>query len=107
MRSEWLYHALVIGVPEQIFWGQDPKTLEVYFKAYEKRRQIDIQDQWRQGLYFANAIASTIYFGKGTPPKYPDMPFQEENESSITEEELQKERAKFYSALLMRAKGRQ
>lgn len=80
IENEWHYHALVIGIDDSVFWHLTPKTIQVYFKAYEKRRKIEIQDLWLQGRYFACAIASTLSFSKSKPPDYPEMPYQDEEE---------------------------
>lgn len=54
---------------------------------------------WKQGQYFAKAIQSTIYFGKGTPPEYPQMPFEEENDEELAKDDkwLESERLRAYN----------
>lgn len=71
-----------------------PKELEIDFKAYFKRREINNQQIWLQGLYFKKALESTILAcglaDKRTAremPKYPDMPKTKEQ---IESEEHQK-----------------
>ena len=46
----------------------------------------------------ACAIASTISFGKGKPPQYPEMPFKEEDEQELVKDEkwLQAQRLKAF-----------
>ena len=82
VENEWHYYALVVGIDDNVFWHLTPKTIQIYFKAYNKRRQTAIQDLWLQGKYFACAIASTISFSKQRPPEYPPMPYEEEVEMS-------------------------
>lgn len=60
------------------YWFGDPSMIYAFQQAYFEKQKLIIQGQWRQGLYFAQAIQSTIYFGKGKPPEYPKMPFYEE-----------------------------
>lgn len=87
VENEWHYYALVVGIADNVFWHLTPKTIQVYFKAYEKRRQTEIQDLWLQGRYFACAIASTISFSKSRPPEYPEMPYQDEMEDELSKNE--------------------
>lgn len=87
MENEWHYYALVVGIDDNVFWHLTPKTIQIYFKAYNKRRQTAIQDLWLQGKYFACAIASTISFSKQRPPEYPPMPYEEENEKELASDE--------------------
>lgn len=50
---------------------------------------------WVQGLYFKSALASTpvaMGFTKGELPKYPKMPYEEEQVQEQDEEMLQKQR---------------
>ena len=46
----------------------------------------------------ACAIASTLQFGKQTPPSYPEMPFKEEEEQELAKDEnwLQAQRLKAF-----------
>lgn len=90
MRNEWLFNALVVGIDEKTFWELTPKTIQVYFKAYEKRRQMQIQDIWLQGQYFMCAVGAAL----DSKNKYPEMPFKEENEQELAQDEkwLQEQR---------------
>lgn len=87
-----------MGISEDVFWKQTPKTIQIYFEAYKKTRQRQIQDMWTQGAYFRSAIISSIHLGKGNPPPYPKMPFTEESDNSLADDEewlkLQREKAK-------------
>lgn len=90
-------------IDEEIFWRLTPKTIQIYIKAYRKRREIAIQDLWLQGRYFAQAIASTIQLGKQKPPPYPDMPFNqnEDNEMEQNEDWLKEQRQKAFNHFVM------
>lgn len=87
MENEWHYYALVVGIDDNVFWHLTPKTIQIYFKAYNKRQQTQIQDLWLQGKYFACAIASTISFSKQRPPEYPEMPYQNEDNEQLAQNE--------------------
>lgn len=90
---------MVVGLDEQTFWGLTPKTIQVYFRAYQKRRETAIQDIWLQGYYMRWAIASTLSFSEKKPPDYPDMPFKEQAEEALAHDEewLQKERIRAWN----------
>lgn len=100
-----LPEAIRIGVPEERFFHLTPRKLRAYYKAYgdhldEQRKRDDINN-YNLGIYFAEAIASTVgnqLSGKHSKPhKYPDKPFSENKNNS--EEELQRKRELFMSAL--------
>lgn len=84
-----------MGIDENRFWQLTPKTIQVYFRAYERREQLATQKLWLQGQYFRWAIASTISFDK-KPADYPEMPFKEEfeKEQANDEEWLKVQRAR-------------
>lgn len=87
MENEWHYYALIVGIEDSVFWHLTPKTIQIYFKAYNKRRQTQIQDLWLQGKYFGCAIASTLQFSKQKPPEYPEMPYQDEDNEQLAQNE--------------------
>lgn len=81
-----------------MFWKQTPKTIQIYFKAYNETRKTKIQDIWLQGKYFACAISSSLQFDKNKKPQpYPEMPYKEEIEQDLSQDEnwlkLQRQRA--------------
>lgn len=88
-----------MGIDENRFWKLTPKTIQVYFRAYEERRKTAIQDIWLQGYYTRWAIASTLSFGKQKPPEYPEMPFMEKAEEELAHDEewVQRERIKAWN----------
>ena len=106
MRQEFLKPSLVIGVSEDVFWKQTPKTIQIYFEAEEERQKRKIQEMWLLGGYFKQALSSTILVAgladKDTHnkiPKYPQCPYQDENERELTEEQKQYERMRLVQYL--------
>ncbi len=93
-----------MGIEDNVFWHLTPKTIQLYFKAYRERRKTALTDLWQQGQYFAMAIASTAppQFCKGTPPKYPEMPFKEEAEEELAHNKqwLERERFRAYQSFM-------
>lgn len=113
IEKECLLPSLAIGVPESVFWEKTPKTIQVYFKAYEKQKEWAAkewrQKMWVMGKYVKNAIetsvfAAGLYDGKHSLPEYPEFPqFEDENNpSDMSEErkEIEKQRLiKFLNGL--------
>lgn len=89
----------MVGIPENVFWGLTPKTIQVYFRAYKKKREIAIQDIWLQGSYVRQAIISSLSFSDKNPPDYPEMPFAENAEEELAQDEkwAEAQRARLYS----------
>ena len=94
---------MVIGIDDSVFWHLTPKTIQIYFKAYNKRRKIQVQDIWLQGNYFRSAIISSLQFSKQKPPEYPEMPYREELEQELVQDEewVKKERQKAFNHFSM------
>ena len=97
---------LVIGLDENIFWKQTPKTIKIYFEANKIREQKKVQEMWLSGLYFKQALSSTILVAgladKNTSqrmPKYPQCPYNEVKEVQLTEEQKQYERMRLVQYL--------
>lgn len=109
VENEWHFNALVIGIDDSVFWHLTPKTIQTYFKAYNKKRKMQIQDIWLQGYYFKWAIVSSLQFSKQKPPDYPEMPYKDEEEKELAKDEnwLKRQREiafNHFSALLSRNK---
>lgn len=66
-----------MGIDDNVFWKLTPKTIQVYFRAYEKRRKIAEQDMWLQGLYYRHARQE----------KYPEMPYANEIGNEAVQDE--------------------
>lgn len=96
----------MIGLDEDKFWKQTPKTIQIYFEADKLRQQRRVQEAWLVGSYVKQALASTILVAgladKTTPnriPKYPQCPYQETTERVLTEEQKQYERMRLVQYL--------
>lgn len=103
MRQEYLLPSLVIGLDENIFWKQTPKTILIYFEADKQKQLRRQQEMWLMGAYVKTALSTTIITAgladKSTPskmPKYPDMP-QLAEETEMTEERKEAERRRMYA----------
>lgn len=106
IEKEFLLPSLAIGVPESVFWEKTPKTIQVYFDAYSKRKEMDmdewLQKAWVMGAYVRKAISSSIfvaglYNGKSSVPDYPKEPIRLKNENNADEmtderKEIEKQR---------------
>ena len=82
-----------IGMSYDEFWNQDVALVRAYRKADELKRRRQNEALWMQGLYFRDALLSTVgnmFAGKGaTPIEYPKEPYP------VTEEQkAEKEREK-------------
>jgi hypothetical protein len=58
------------------FWCEEPKLASAYRKADEIRRRRMNEELWLNGMYTADALASTVgnMFSKGNKIKYPTEP---------------------------------
>lgn len=72
---------LSIGGTRAEFFKLTPKTIKYDFKAFEKKRERELQMAWLQGGYFKNALESSVIMcGLADKkvinklPKYPQMP---------------------------------
>lgn len=85
------------------------KSCPVDMFAYDKAHRLQLEEQnmmlWRNGIYIAQTIMSTIgnspwFKGKGVPPnEYPKEPLRlfEKNIRNMTEDEKQREVDKFFA----------
>lgn len=76
--------ALTYGVPYELFWHLNPRKLEPFKAAYQKKLEIDNQNAWLQGQYIRLAVGSVL---DGKKCKYPKEPFNmgEEKDSRSAE----------------------
>lgn len=67
---------LAIGMTYNQFWEEEPKLVRAYRKADEIRRRRMNEELWLNGMYTADALASTVgnMFSKGNKHKYPVEP---------------------------------
>ena len=77
----------------------EPRNLWYYDDAYKlKQRSID-NEEWKLGMYFANAISATVgnMFSKGKRHKYAEKPFL--NDILMTDAERKKQAEAFFMGL--------
>ena len=110
VENECLIPSLAIGIPEDVFWKKTPKSLGIYFKAYQKQKEDEAkrwsQQAWEMGMYVKAAISTSIfvaglYDGKHKPPEYPECPHTklENNLSEKNEQWVKNERLRCYGFL--------
>jgi hypothetical protein len=96
INHEWLLPFLRIGGTRSEFWGLTPKELQIDFEAYNQRIKDQQQLAWLQGAYVKMALQSSVLIaGLATKeianklPPYPEMPFKDEVEKQIEEQNPQ------------------
>lgn len=103
IERTWLVQALAIGISHTDFWGMNPHILKLYFDAHAKIRDEQNAMMHLQGIYFRDAIASTIgnaFNKKGAKPyEYPKEPYNIGAPHELTEEEKQTQVVKLFSDL--------
>ena len=69
---------LTYGMTPDQFWHDDPHLAYYYREAYKMRQDAENQSQWRQGLYFLDALAVALgnLFSSKNKLKYPEKPYQ-------------------------------
>lgn len=85
MIDEYLPNALLYGVPYELFWHLNPRKLEPFKMAYQKRLEIDNHNAWIQGQYIRLAIGSVL---DGKKCKYPEEPLFAKEEGLSSEEKF-------------------
>lgn len=77
---------LAIGGSRETFWKLTPKTIEIDFKAYKMKYEMQLKMAWVQGLYIKQAIQSSVMVctladkqNVKKMPKYPDEPKSEQD----------------------------
>ena len=88
-----------------MFWHLNPKKLQPFKEAYQKRLELEEYARWRNGLYVMRAVSAC--FGG----EYPEEPFgletekvgylddTEDDEENYTEEEIMRAREAFVASL--------
>ena len=79
--DNYLVPYLSIGGTREQFFKLTPKTIKYDFKAYEMKKQNDIQQAWLTGYYVKMALASTVLVAGladkkvvNKMPEYPELP---------------------------------
>ena len=110
VENECLLPSLAIGISEEVFWKQTPRTLAIYFKAYNLKQEREFkrwsQQSWEIGLRVKQALDTSVlavglWDGKHKPSEYPKCPYIEieNNPSEMTEEQIKAERLRAYNFL--------
>mgnify|MGYP007098933798 FL=1 len=88
---------LAINGDYNTFWTLTPKTIQVFFKAYNMKRQEEIKMAWIQGRYFQQALASTVLVSALADrnvvrhmAEYPEMPTFENGKIAELDEDYQR-----------------
>lgn len=96
---------MLYGVPYELFWHLNPKKLQAFKEAYQKRMEMESYARWENGMYTMRAISAC--FGG----EYPEKPFgfeqnkngylddAEDEEENYTEEEILRAREAFIASL--------
>lgn len=66
-------------MPYELFWHLNPKKIEPFKTAYQKRIEQENHNAWLQGGYIRDAIASC--FDKES--KYPQQPYSMEKSDDV------------------------
>jgi hypothetical protein len=90
-----------MGMSYTQFWEDEPKLCEAYRKADEIRRKRMNEELWLNGIYTAEALASTVgnMFSKGTKHHYPSEP------KPITKDEVLERREREQKAKMEKIKA--
>lgn len=100
--------SLAIGITEEVFWKQTPRTLAIYFEAYNLKQEREVkrwsQQAWEIGLRVKQALNTSVlvaglWDGKHRPDEYPDCPHIkiENNSNEMTEQQVENERLRAYA----------
>ena len=92
---------LAMGMSYGQFWDDEPKLCIAYRKADEIRRRRMNEELWLNGIYTAEALASTVgnMFNKGTKHYYPNEP------KPITRDEVLERRERAEKAKMEKIKA--
>ena len=98
INEVFLLPYLTIGGSRNEFWNLTLKDLEIDFRAYKSKKQLQQQEIWLQGLYFKQALESSVLVcGLADRkvvkemPKYPEMPKTQEQIESEENKKVQTE----------------
>ena len=45
----------------QEFWEEEPRLIDSFYKYYKEKQKADDYNQWKQGVYFHNAVGVVLY----------------------------------------------
>lgn len=91
-----------MGMTYEQFWFGVPEIAKMYREANSVKRKRINEELWLNGIYTAEALASTVgnMFAKGTKHMYPSEPMP------ITEAELEEKREREQRARMEKMKAR-
>ena len=96
---------MLYGASYELFWHLNPRKLNPFKEAYQKRLEFEEYARWRNGMYVMRAVSAC--FGGD----YPEEPFgletekvgylddTEDDEENYTEEEIVRAREAFVASL--------
>lgn len=71
---------MAIGMSPEEFWHGEPNLAVAYREAFRRKMENQHLQQWRMGVYIAEAVASQAHlinpFAKKQMYEYPTMPHQ-------------------------------
>ena len=91
----WLPHALLYGVPYELFWHLNPRKIKPWGDAYSLKRKEQDRNNWIIGRYFQLAIAEIIPKSHAKYPQYPFSDYRNEIHSEETRD-YEMDAAKFW-----------
>lgn len=115
--KEWFPYCYVMGITWDEFWNMNPRIVNAYKEGFRLKREEDNAFAYLQGVYFRDAIASTIgnvFKKKGAKAaEYPSKPYDlsegatddnEYNSGALTEAEKRRKTEMLFGTLrLMQA----
>ena len=98
--ATWPYY-VAMGMTYEQFWECDPNLTVGYRKVRDIQRRQMNEQLWLQGIYVAEALASTVgnMFTKGNKHKYPEEPLP------ITRDEVEERKERERLAKIERIKA--
>ena len=99
-ESEWLPHAIAVGISYNDFWNMNPRIVKVCIEGYKNKINRDLEYDnyvaFLSGIYVRDALASTVgnMFSKKSskPIEYPKEPYPVTQKQQEYNEEQEKER---------------
>lgn len=108
-ESEWLPHALAIGISYNDFWNMNPRIVKVCIEGYKNKinRELEYDNYvaYLSGIYVRDALASTVgnMFSKKSskPIEYPREPYPvtEKQQEYNEQQEIERQRQLFMARL--------
>ena len=100
--------AVYVGMSPADYWHGDPRLLNSYIEAHNKRKQDNEYLAWLTGAYVKAALQTTPHYSIpvfGKMPKLPDYPSPPLQEEPVKREITDAEKIAFQHDLYMRYKA--